>query len=147
MCPLRVPQLLRRCLEVERTLLGQVPANADAMDILGSWTESDPVLPRMIAEERSHAAVARQIYELRTARRLTQRQLADLVGTKQPVIARLEDADYEGHSLSMLSRIADALGYSVAVSFLPRSTNGAAPRRKRPVQRQPRRAAPKTSDA
>jgi len=83
----------------------------------------------MIAEERSNAAVARQIYDLRTARGLTQRQLADLVGTKQPVIARLEDADYEGHSLSMLSRIADALGYSVSVSFVPRSSS--TPRRRR----------------
>lgn len=120
------------------------PANANAMDILGAWTENDPALRQMIAEERSHAAVARQIYDLRMARGLTQRQLADLVGTKQPVIARLEDADYEGHSLSMLSRIADALGYSVAVSFLPRSANGAAPRRKTSVQRKPRRATPKT---
>ena len=74
----------------------------------------------MIATERSTAAVARQIYQLRKARRLTQQQLAALVGTKQPAIARLEDADYKGHTLGMLSRIADALGCSVSVSFVPR---------------------------
>ena len=44
-------------------------------------------------------------------------QLAKLIGTKQPVIARLEDADYEGHSLSMLQRIAEALDQRLEVSF------------------------------
>jgi hypothetical protein len=34
---------------------------------------------------------------------------ADLIGTKQPVVACLEDADYPGHFLSMLQRIAAAL--------------------------------------
>ena len=125
----------------------RVPANADALDILRSWTKDDSALRRMIAEERSNAAVARQIYELRTARGLTQRQLADLVGTKQPVIARLEDADYEGHSLSMLSRIADALGCSVAVSFVPRSPNAGPRERAAAKRRKGRRRAPKSSAA
>lgn len=74
----------------------------------------------MIATERTAAGVARQIYDLRKARGLTQRQLAALVGTKQPAIARLEDADYKGHTLGMLSRIAEALGCSLLVSLAPR---------------------------
>ena len=125
----------------------RVPANAHALDILRSWTKDDSALRRMIAEERGNAAVARQIYELRTARGLTQRQLADLVGTKQPVIARLEDADYEGHSLSVLSRIADALGCSVAVSFVPRSPNAGPRGRAAPERRKGRRRAPKSNAA
>lgn len=63
----------------------------------------------MVAEAFINAKVAQLIYEARIKARLTQQQLADLIGTKQPVIARLEDADYEGHSLSMLQRIAHAL--------------------------------------
>jgi len=55
----------------------------------------------MVAEASINAHVAKLIYEARIKAGLTQ-QLADLSGTKQPVIARLEDADYEGHSLSML---------------------------------------------
>jgi predicted XRE-type DNA-binding protein len=98
----------------------KVHANADALNILASWHEDDLVMQQMIAEERTNAAVAWQIHALRKARGLTQRQLAELVGTKQPVIARLEDADYEGHSLSMLSRIAEALGCSVTVTLRPR---------------------------
>ena len=50
---------------------------------------------------------------------LTQAELAQLVGTTQSVISRLEDADYEGHSLSMLQRIADALHQRLEVRFVP----------------------------
>jgi predicted transcriptional regulator len=46
---------------------------------------------------------------MRTEAGLTQERLAELVGTTQSVISRLEDSDYDGHSLSMLSRIAEAL--------------------------------------
>jgi hypothetical protein len=41
------------------------------------------------------------------------------VGTKQPVIARLEDADYEGHSLTMLQRIATALDQKLEIHLVP----------------------------
>jgi len=58
------------------------------------------------------------IYEARTRAKLSQRQLAELVGTRQPVIARLEDADYRGHSLSMLQRIARALNKRLDVRFV-----------------------------
>ena len=41
------------------------------------------------------------------------------VGTTASVICRLEDADYDGHSLAMLRRIAGALGLRVEVRFVP----------------------------
>ena len=59
------------------------------------------------------------IYDARMKAGLTQKQLADMIGTKQSVIARLEDADYEGHSLSMLRRIAEALDQKLEVRFVP----------------------------
>jgi len=99
----------------------KVSGDADALRMLEPLSRDDPAMQEMLAEERSNAAVARQIYELRTAKGLTQQQLAELIGTKQPVIARLEDADYQGHSLAMLYRIGAALGCSVAVGFVPRS--------------------------
>jgi transcriptional regulator with XRE-family HTH domain len=63
--------------------------------------------------------VAQLIYEARTRAKLTQKQLAGLIGTTQSVIARLEDADYEGHSLSMLQRIAAALEKRIEIQFVP----------------------------
>ena len=48
---------------------------------------------------------------------MTQEDVAKKMGTTQAVIARLEDADYEGHSLRMLARIASAVGERVTIAF------------------------------
>jgi len=69
-------------------------------------------------QEAANLEVARKLYELRTQAGLTQRQLAKLVGTSPSAICRLEDADYEGHSLSMLRRIAAALSKRVEIRFV-----------------------------
>ena len=71
--------------------------------------------------EKAHAneEIARKIYELRTSARLTQARLAKLIGTTASVISRLEDADYEGHSLAMLRRIGAALNQRVEIRFVP----------------------------
>lgn len=73
-----------------------------------------------VEKERLSAAIATLIVDARSDAGLTQRELADLVGTHQSVIARLEDADYGGHSLTMLGRIAAALGRTLTVRFEPR---------------------------
>ncbi|HUI43789.1 MAG TPA: helix-turn-helix domain-containing protein [Terriglobia bacterium] len=67
-----------------------------------------------------NAQLARKIFELRTRAGLSQRQLAERVGTSASAICRLEDADYEGHSLSVLKRIAEALGQRVEIRFVPK---------------------------
>lgn len=70
-------------------------------------------------EARADAEVARELYWLRITAGLTQRQLADLVGTTASVISRLEDEGYRGHSLSMLRSIAAAVGRRVQIRFVP----------------------------
>jgi predicted transcriptional regulator len=55
-------------------------------------------------------ALAREIIELRKRQNLTQKQLAEKIGTSQPAIARLESGSYENLSLSFLRRVAEALG-------------------------------------
>ena len=69
-------------------------------------------------DELLNARVAKKLYQLRTQAGLTQKELADRVDTTASVISRLEDADYEGHSLSMLRRIADALDQKVEIRFV-----------------------------
>ena len=95
----------------------------DARRILERVTGDDAELRAMIEEEKSNAQVAQMIYEARTQAGLTQGQLARLIGTQQPVIARLEDADYEGHSLSMLHRIATALNRRLEVRLVAVDTS------------------------
>ena len=53
------------------------------------------------------------VREMREDTGLTQAELAKRVGTTQSVIARLEDAEYTGHSLTMLGRIAMACGVAL----------------------------------
>ena len=52
---------------------------------------------------RADNDVARKIFELRTKAGVSQRELAKMVGTSASAICRLEDADYAGHSLAMLT--------------------------------------------
>jgi len=75
-------------------------------------------LRELIEEATVNALVAGAIYDARKEAGLTQEELANLIGTKQPVISQLEDADYEGHSLSMLKRIADALNQRLEIRFV-----------------------------
>lgn len=93
----------------------------------------DPVKLASLERERLNAGIGLQIYDLRTAAKLTQRQLATLVGTTASVICQLEDADYYGHSLTMLHRIATALSAKIELRFVPISKTGATakPRTKR----------------
>ncbi|MEX0612877.1 MAG: helix-turn-helix transcriptional regulator [Pirellulales bacterium] len=86
-----------------------------AVDILRSRYAKDAERKASVEAERVNAEVARMIYELRVEAGLSQGELAELVGTTQSVISRLEDSDYEGHSLSMLHRIAKALKQRVSV--------------------------------
>ncbi len=53
------------------------------------------------------------VREMREDAGLTQTELARKVGTAQSVIARLEDAEYTGHSLTMLERIAAVCGVAL----------------------------------
>ena len=79
------------------------------------YIKDDPQREASLEVERVNAEVARMIYELRIDAGLSQQELADLVGTTQSAVSRLEDADYEGHSLSMLNRISKALQQRLTV--------------------------------
>ena len=63
--------------------------------------------------------IALQLAALRAARGLTQQQVADMLGTKQQAIARLEDPSYTGHSLSMVRRYVEAMGASLDLTVVP----------------------------
>src|ERR1051326_12952 len=79
----------------------------------------DPKLVEEYEQEVLNAEIARRIYDLRTKAGLTQREFAKKVGTTASTICRLEDADYDGHSLYMLKRIAEALDQRLEIRFVP----------------------------
>lgn len=61
--------------------------------------------------------VALQLASLRRKSGMSQKELAKRLRTSQQQISRLESLSYEGHSLSMLRRIADVLGATVHVEI------------------------------
>jgi ribosome-binding protein aMBF1 (putative translation factor) len=90
----------------------------DAVEILRRrYVDGNPEAEALLDEVQAEAEVARGIYRLRTEAGLTQQALAERIGTTASVISRLEDADYTGHSLAMLRRIAAALGRRVEIRF------------------------------
>src|SRR5205809_7975410 len=63
--------------------------------------------------------IALQLAALRQQAGLSQKELARKLRTSQQQISRLESPAYEGHSLSMLRRVAEVLGATVQVSLIP----------------------------
>ena len=92
----------------------------NAVDILHRrYYQGRPDRLSALENARANDSVGRKLTGLRLQAGLTQRQLAKLVGTTALVICRLEDADYEGHSLVMLNRIAAVLKQRVEIHFVP----------------------------
>jgi len=97
----------------------------DAVEILKRSTGIDPVTDPEMLQVAEDFRIAQLIYDARRNAGLTQAQLGERAGTTQSVISQLEDADYEGHSLSMLRRIAAALQSHVEVRIVPNATEPA----------------------
>lgn len=91
---------------------------SDAVEILKRKTGIDPDADPEMLQIAEDYHVAQMIYDARHSAGLTQQELADAIGTTQSVISQLEDADYEGHSLSMLRRIAAALHLKLRVELV-----------------------------
>jgi len=65
-------------------------------------------------------ALGEKLHLAREAAGLTQAALARQIGTQPSAISRLEAADYDGHSMDTLRRVADALGLMLVVDFIPK---------------------------
>ena len=89
----------------------------DAVEILRKRREGDEAFEQQVALEKLCAEISQELYRARTNAGFTQTQLAKKIGTSQSAIARVEDADYDGHSLRTISKIANALGLRVAIRF------------------------------
>ena len=63
--------------------------------------------------------IAGQVYDLRQKAGLTQKELAELVGTKQSNIARIESADYKSYTWKTLEKITKALKARLEIRIVP----------------------------
>lgn len=102
-----------------RTKTTRKPRSAGLRHLYDRYVAGDPEQEAAYEEHLANAEIARKLYDLRKKAGLSQRELSKRVGTSPSVICRLEDAEYEGHSLSMLQRIAAALDQRVEIRFVP----------------------------
>jgi ribosome-binding protein aMBF1 (putative translation factor) len=85
--------------------------------------------PERIAEREKtgrEMALGMKIRQLREEAGWTQQQLAKKIGTQPSAISRIEDADYDSHSVSILERVAEALGLELVIDFQPKPGRGVA---------------------
>ena len=71
------------------------------------------------AAEFDRLQLARRLRELREELKVTQGNLAALVGTKQPAIARFERGESQP-TFDFVSRVASALGHRLEVKVVPK---------------------------
>ena len=90
----------------------------DAVEILDDLFGDTLGYRQAVSEAVQNLHIASLIYEARMGAGLSQKQLADKIGSRQSVISRLEDADYDGHSLTMLRRVASALGLKLEIKLV-----------------------------
>lgn len=103
---------------------GDQSSGRDALELMDEWF---PPTPEEITEReecRADMDVAGLIYDARIAAGLTQAELAKRIGTSASAISRLEDYEYEGHSLAMLRRVAKALGKRVELRLVEATETG-----------------------
>ena len=95
-------------------------STTNALEILNRrYYRGKPQRIGQLEKARAEDELSRRIYALREEAGLTQASLAKMIGTTESVISRLEDSDYSGHSLTMLRRIAEAVGKRVEIRFVP----------------------------
>ena len=64
--------------------------------------------------------ISQQLREARKASGLTQEQVAERMGTGQGSIARLENPAYAGHTISTVTRFAQAVGCRLHIDVVAR---------------------------
>lgn len=65
-----------------------------------------------------HHDAAAAVHDARIEAGLTQKELARLCQVSQWTITRLENPEYRGHTLSMLTRVATALGLRLRLGLV-----------------------------
>jgi ribosome-binding protein aMBF1 (putative translation factor) len=81
--------------------------------------KQDPSIQEEFIKADQAWDIAFQIHDLRERAGISQKQLANLVGTKQSNIARLESADYTGYTLKTLDKITKALQARLEIKIVP----------------------------
>jgi ribosome-binding protein aMBF1 (putative translation factor) len=106
--------------------------SAAVQELYDELIGDDVVAQEEFEEGLMNFEAAQLIHDMRTKAGLSQRELARKVGTSASAINRLESADYQGHTIAMVRRIATALSRRLELRAVPVK---AAPRKARTAGR------------
>ena len=108
-------------IDLDGRMCEAVPVKETTMANYSRWDEIKKQRPAVDAEARTgieqDLALGQLIYDLRTEASLTQRELAERMGTTQSVISRLEEGGGARNRIDTLARVATALDRHLIVSF------------------------------
>jgi ribosome-binding protein aMBF1 (putative translation factor) len=93
--------------------------SAAVQELYGELIGDDVAAQEEFEEGLVNIEAAQLIHDMRTRAGLSQRALAHKVGTSASAINRLESADYEGHTIAMVRRIATALSRRLELRAVP----------------------------
>jgi HTH-type transcriptional regulator/antitoxin HipB len=83
----------------------------------------DPEFAREFQEARERSSLGLKIARSRTAKGLSQAELAEKLNTTQSVVSRFESVDYTGHKVETLRRVADALDLDLVVDLREKTSS------------------------
>lgn len=92
--------------------------NTVTWDSIRAEVLADPAVKAEYEALEAEFSIASQLIALRAASRLTQRELAELVGMKQSQLARIESGK-QIPKLDTLAKLAAGAGYTIEVHFIP----------------------------
>jgi DNA-binding XRE family transcriptional regulator len=80
----------------------------------------DPEVRREYEALQTEFQLAEELIKARTKAKVTQAELARRIGTKSTAISRLESPNYGKASISMLKKVAQALGCELQIRLVPK---------------------------
>src|SRR6266851_2214029 len=103
--------------------------SAAVQELYDELIDDDTAAQEEFEEGLVNIEAAQLIYVMRTKAALSQRDLARKIGTSASAINRLESADYQGHTIAMVRRIATALNRRLELRAIPIRTRAEARQR------------------
>jgi transcriptional regulator with XRE-family HTH domain len=100
------------------------------MEWIDDQLRADPRLAREVDEILGEMRLEQDLVALREKRKLTQSEVATLLGTSQPYVAKLESGRVKNLGVGTLVKYAHVLGATVSVQIKPRASR-TVPRRAR----------------
>jgi len=80
----------------------------------------DPEVLREYEALQTEFQLAKELIKARTKAKVTQAELDRRIGTKSTAISRLESPNYGKASISMLKKVAQALGCELQIRLVPK---------------------------